>query len=247
MLGSSASIACTNYILNTIVAEALSDFADELEKATDFHGALTELVASNYKKHKRIIYNGNSYSSEWVSEAEHRGLLNLKSTVDALPRFLDPKNVKLLEKHAVLNRGEIASRMEILLEAYSKTINIEALTMLEMAKKQILPAVLDYESKMVKLALNKKNLCPDIDASVEKDLIYKLSNGAKAIYGAIERLESDVECPLKGSALEVAEYYHDVVLSDMSMLRSASDALEVIIDKSDWPFPTYADILYSVK
>lgn len=247
MLGSSASIACTNYILNTIMAEALSDFADVLEKADDFHSALTELVAENYKKHKRIIYNGNSYSAEWVSEAQNRGLLNLKSTVDALPHFLDPKNVRLFEKHGILNRGEIVSRMEILLDAYSKTINIEALTMLEMAKKQILPAVMAYESKMVKLALDKKSLSIGLDSSVENDLIFKLSNGAKAIYGAIEKLEADVEGALRGTAYEVAEYYHDVVLVDMAMLRSASDALEVIVDKSDWPFPTYADILYSVK
>lgn len=247
MLGSSASIACTNYILNTIVAEALSDFADVLEKADDFHAALTELVAQNYKLHKRIVYNGNSYSAEWVSEAANRGLLNLGSTVEALPHFMHPKNIALFEKHGILNRGEVASRMEILLEAYSKTINIEALTMLEMAKKQILPAVLAYESKMVKLALDKKRLMPELDASVENDLIYKLSNGANAVYRAIETLEKAVECALKGSAYEVAEYYHDVVLADMSMLRSASDALEMIVDKSDWPFPTYADILYSVK
>ncbi len=247
MLGSSASIACTNYILNTIMAEALSDFADALECSEDFHSALTELVAENYKKHKRIIYNGNSYSAEWVSEAQNRGLLNLKSTVDALPHFLDPKNVRLFEKHGILNRGEIVSRMEILLDAYSKTINIEALTMLEMAKKQILPAVMAYESKMVKLALDKKSLPINLDSSVENDLIFKLSNGAKAIYGAIGKLEADVEGALRGTAYEVAEYYHDVVLVDMAMLRSASDALEVIVDKSDWPFPTYADILYSVK
>ncbi len=248
MLGSSFSIACTNYIMNTIVAEALAQFADALENAEDFNVALSELIAKTYKKHKRIIYNGNSYSSEWVEEAEKRGLSNLVSTVDALPRFKDDKNVKLLERHGVLSKSEIYSRTEILLELYSKTMNIEALTMLEMAKKQVLPSTLQYERKLVEMALNKKRLDESIDRSVETDLINRLSELGKSLYTSIAKLESDTTRANKGSnALEIARFYRDNVFNDMAVLRDVSDKLEGLVDKNDWPFPTYADLLYSIK
>ncbi len=248
MLGSSFSIACTNYIMNTIVAEALAQFADALENAEDFNVALSELIAKTYKKHKRIIYNGNSYSSEWVEEAEKRGLSNLVSTVDALPHFKDDKNVKLLERHGVLSKSEIYSRTEILLELYSKTMNIEALTMLEMAKKQVLPSTLQYERKLVEMALNKKRLDEGIDRSVETDLINRLSELGKSLYASIAKLESDTTRTNKGSnALEIARFYRDNVFNDMAVLRDVSDKLEGLVDKNDWPFPTYADLLYSIK
>ncbi len=248
MLGSSFSIACTNYIMNTIVAESLAQFADVLESTDNFNATLTELIAKTYKKHKRIIYNGNSYSNEWVLEAENRGLSNLISTVDAIPRFTDEKNVKLLEKHGILSRNEIHSRTEILLDLYSKTINIEALTMLEMAKKQILPSMLQYEKKIVEMALNKKNLDESIDRSVETDLINRLSALGKRLYGGIAKLENDTLNTSKGNtALEIARFYREHVFKDMVELREVSDKLEGLVDKNDWPFPTYADLLYSIK
>ena len=248
MLGSSFSIACTNYIINTIVAEALSQFADTLENADDFHKALTELIAKTYKKHKRIIYNGNSYSKEWVEEAERRGLSNHTSTVDAIPHFADEKNVKLLEKHGVLSKNEVFSRTEILLEIYSKTVNIEALTMLEMAKKQILPSVLSYERKIVDMALNKKLLDENIDRSVETDLINSLSALTKNLYENIHKLESHTSKIDKGdNALEKARFYREYVFQDMTKLREICDKLEGLVDKNDWPFPTYSDLLYSIK
>ena len=248
MLGSSFSIACTNYIMNTIVAESLSQFADALEGAEDFNNALSELIAKTYKKHKRIIYNGNSYSHEWVEEAKKRGLSNLTSTVDAVPHFTDEKNVKLLEKHGVLSRNEINSRTEILLDIYSKTINIEALTMLDMAKKQILPSVLAYERKLVEMALNKKRLDESIDRSVEVDLINKLSSLSKDLYDSLDYLEKDILETQKGSSsLEIARYYRDKIFFDMESVRTVCDKLENLVDKNDWPFPTYADLLYSIK
>ncbi len=248
MLGSSFSIACTNYIMNTIVAESLSQFADVLEGAEDFNMALSELIAKTYKKHKRIIYNGNSYSHEWVDEAKKRGLSNLTSTVDAVPHFTDEKNVKLLEKHGVLSRNEINSRTEILLDIYSKTINIEALTMLDMAKKQILPSVLAYERKLVEMALNKKRLDESIDRSVEVDLINKLSSLSKDLYNSLDYLEKDILETQKGSSsLEIARYYRDKIFFDMESVRTVCDKLENLVDKNDWPFPTYADLLYSIK
>ena len=248
MLGSSFSIACTNYIMNVIVAEALSQFADVLENTDDFHKSLNELIAKTYKKHKRIIYNGNSYSQEWVDEAQRRGLSNLISTVDAVPHFTDEKNVKLLEKHGVLSKNEIYSRTEILLDIYSKTINIEALTMLDMAKKQVLPSVLAYERKLVEMALNKKRLDESIDRSVEIDLINRLSALAKNLYASIDKLESDTLSTNKGNnSLEIARFYREKVFFDMKALRDDCDKLENLVDKNDWPFPTYADLLYSIK
>ena len=248
MLGSSFSIACTNYIMNTIVAEALKEFADALEGAEDFNTALTDLIAKAYKKHKRIIYNGNSYSQEWVEEARKRGLSNYISTVDALPHFTDEKNVKLLESHGILSKNEIVSRTEILLDSYSKTINIEALTMLEMAKKQILPSVLSYERRLVEMALNKKRLDEAIDRSVEVDLINKLSALTAKLYDAIDKLECDtLNCNKGNNALEIAKFYHNVVCVEMKNLREAADALEGLVGKKHWPFPTYADLLYSIN
>ena len=248
MLGSSFSIACTNYIMNTIVAEALKEFADALEGAEDFNTALTDLIAKAYKKHKRIIYNGNSYSQEWVEEARKRGLSNYISTVDALPHFTDEKNVKLLESHGILSKNEIVSRTEILLDSYSKTVNIEALTMLEMAKKQILPSVLSYERRLVEMALNKKRLDEAIDRSVEVDLINKLSALTAKLYDAIDTLECDtLNCNKGNNALEIAKFYHNVVCVEMKNLREAADALEGLVGKKHWPFPTYADLLYSIN
>ena len=248
LLGAPFSIACTNYIINTIVANSLSDFADELELSKDFNKDLTALIAKTIKKHKRIIFNGNNYSSEWVIEAEKRGLMNLKTTVDAFEHFTDKKNITLFEKHKILSRNEVQSRRDILLDNYIKILNIEALTMIEMVKKQILPAVMLYERKLVKLALNKKSLSESLYIGVETDIIEKLSSGAKEMYGLTNQLENQLsnynECI---DILEKAKYFKDVILSTMKELRKIADSLEPLVAKYYWPFPTYADILYSVK
>lgn len=247
LLGAPFSIACTNYIINTIVANSLSDFADELEKSKDFNKDLTALIAKTVKDHKRIIFNGNNYSKEWVEEANKRGLLNLRTTVDSFERFNDEKNLKLFEKHKVLTRSEVLSRRDILLDNYTKVLNIEALTMIEMSKKQILPAVMLYERKLVKLALNKKKLSDKLDYSVETDIINELSSGAKALYDLTNRLEREVSVELELNTLEKARYFKDTVLLTMKELRKVADYLEPLIAKYYWPFPTYADLLYSVK
>lgn len=247
LLGAPFSIACTNYIINTIVANSLSDFADELEKSKDFNKDLTALIAKTVKNHKRIIFNGNNYSKEWVEEASNRGLLNLRTTVDAFERFNDEKNLKLFEKHKVLTRSEVLSRRDILLDNYTKVLNIEALTMIEMSKKQILPAVMLYERKLVKLALNKKKLSDKLDYSVETDIINQLSSGAKKIYELTNRLEEEVSVELELNTIEKARYFKDTVLVTMKELRKVADYLEPLIAKYYWPFPTYADLLYSVK
>ncbi|MBQ9114692.1 MAG: glutamine synthetase type III, partial [Clostridia bacterium] len=176
------------------------------------------------------------------------GLSNYASTVDAIPHFADEKNVQLLEKHGVLSKNEVLSRTEILLEIYSKTVNIEALTMLEMAKKQILPSVLSYERKIVDMALNKKLLDENIDRSVETDLINSLSALTKNLYENIHKLESHTSKIDKGdNALEKARFYREYVFQDMTKLREICDKLEGLVDKNDWPFPTYSDLLYSIK
>ncbi len=246
MLGSSFSIAGANFILNTIVSEVLCGFADELEGKEDFTTALAELVRRTIKEHKRIIFNGNNYSDEWVVEAEKRGLSNLKTTVDALPRFLDKKNVEVFEKHKVLTSEELHSRYEIILENYSKQLRIEALTMIDMVKKDILPASVSYQNELSTLAINKKSL--GVDTSFESDLLGKISNCSVLIYNSLNKLENATVIPddIDGE-LELAVYYKDVVFENMSELRAVVDELETLVAKKHWDLPTYAEILYSVN
>lgn len=248
LLGAPFSIACTNYIINTIVANSLCEFANELEKSKDFNKDLTSLIARTIKAHKKIIFNGNNYSEEWVAEASKRGLLNLQTTVDAFSHFTDEKNVILFEKHKILSRNEIQSRHDILLDNYVKIINIEALTMIEMSKKQILPAVMLYERKLIKLALNKKILSESLDSSVELDIITRLSLECKKMYDLIQKLEDQTSYIDDGSSvLAKAYYFKNNVVITMRELRKVADTLEPLVAKSYWPFPTYADLLYSVK
>ena len=252
MVGSSENIACPNFILNTIVAEQLSKFADQLENAEDFNDALNSLISQTIKEHKRIIFNGNSYSAEWVKEAKKRGLSNLATTVDALPHYMDEKNVALFEKHGVLNRNEMKSRMEILLENYSNVIHIEALTMLDMARQEITPAVLEYEKFLFETANAKreynKKAGTSLPFGLEKGLVYDLSKLAEKFAVALDHLEVDTnEMSKFTDTLKRAQYVRDVILKDMNELRKYADKMELLIGKKYYKIPTYEDILYSVK
>ena len=245
MLGSAFSISGPNIVLNTIVAEALKQFADVLEKASDFTGTLNKLIKDTIKEHRRIIFNGNNYSDEWVVEAEKRGLLNLKSTPEALPYFISPKNIALFTAHKVFSETEIHSRYEILLEGYSKLINIEALAMAEIAKKDILPAVISYISELSNTAVAKKSVSSAITCDVEEKLITKLSNLASCLYKKIETLDAvTLDVKNYSDSLELAKFYKDGVIPAMVELRAVADELESLTAKKYWPFPTYGDLLF---
>ena len=247
MLGSALSISCPNVMLNTIVAQELSLFADQLESAQDFTGALNHLIRHTIREHKRIIFNGNNYSEEWEREAAQRGLLNLRTTPDALPWFIHEKNLTLFEKHKIYTSAEAFSRYEILLENYCKTLNIEALTMVDMARRQILPAVLSYQKHLSDVALQKKNLLPDVNCLPEIQLLQKISKLSAAFYPAIEELEQRLETAKEIENLQrEAEYYKDAVLPCMQKLRSYADKMELLVGQADWPFPSYGQLLFHI-
>ncbi len=247
MLGSDLSIAGPNIILNTIVAEELSQFADELEKAADFNEALEELIRRTIREHKRIIFNGNNYSDEWVKEAEKRGLLNLKTTADALPSFIAPKNIELFTKHRIFTTAELHSRYEILMEVYCKKLRIEALTMSEMARRQILPAISKYASSLVKTALEKKRLSEDLLAVYETETARRLSELSASLGEKILKLEDDLDTAAAISDIgEQAQFYKERILIDMAEARADADEAEGISAAEYWPFPTYTELLYSV-
>jgi len=245
-VGSSQSIATPNFIINTIVAETLSQIADRLEKAEDFKAEVNAVVKEIIRNHKRIIFNGNNYSEEWVAEAERRGLPNLKSTVDAIPVLVEEKNIKVLEKHGVLNRAEVHSRYEICLENYIKTIRIEALTMIEIASRQILPASLAYVRKVADTvaSLNAANT----DSSFVKGELDKLVSLTSGLKAAIEKLCVKIEeiDASEGDSLEHARAYKDVIIPLMDELRTVADKLETMVDASLWPMPTYGDLLFGL-
>ncbi|MCR5692324.1 MAG: glutamine synthetase III [Eubacterium sp.] len=245
-LGSAASISGANVILNTIVAEELEKFADELEKASDFDQALTDLVKRELTAHKRIIFNGNGYAQEWVDEAAKRGLANLKSTVDALPEFASDKSVALFEKHKVFTKEEIMSRYDIQLENYYKVLDIEALTLDAMTKKDIMAAATSYQRKLTDLVLSKKDV--GVDASTEKAQLERASELTAAMAKGLEKLEADIEKAKELSdTYDLAKFHHDVIFADMNELREPIDELEGVIPSEIWPYPTYGEILYSVK
>ena len=246
-LGSSASIAGANIVLNTVIAEELEQFADKLDNATDVHAAVLEIVKETMKNHKRIIFNGNNYSEEWLEEAKRRGLHNLKTTVDAIPAFETEESIKLFEKHGIFTEAEVRSRCEILFENYAKTINIEALTMLDMAKKQILPAVLDYNKEVFNTLKVKQEL--GLNVSLEKEQAYavKLSNLTESFMNKIDELDKVVlDAKNAEEGFESAKYYKDFVIEAMQTLRMVSDELETMVSSANWPFPTYVDLLFYV-
>ena len=247
MLGSSESVACANIMLNTAVAEELCQFADALEGSKSFEEDLAALIKKTIKDHKRIIFNGNGYDDAWVEEAEKRGLLNLRATPDCMPYYISKKNIELFKKHEVLSETEVHARYEIILENYAKLINIEALTMIEMAKKDILPAVSLYSKDLAKTALDKKALLPDVDCGYETETIKSISELASKMCKDVKALEDEVALAKKTSGvLESAMYYKTYVIPKMETVRESGDKLEVITAKEYWPFPTYGEILFSV-
>ncbi len=248
MLGSAASISGANIVLNTAVAEALREYADRLEGAADFESALHDLIQSEIKAHKRIIFNGNGYDDEWIREAEQRGLLNLKTTPDCLPYFLKEKNIKLFTEHKVFSEAEIRSRYEILLEGYCKVLHIEAATMIEMAKRDILPAVSAYTEELSQTALAKKSLIPDADCTYEETLVRKCAALTGVLYRRAEALDAALtEAGSIGDVTEESVFYKEKVISAMAELRAVADELETLTAKKYWPYPTYGDLLFSVK
>ena len=247
MLGSSDSIADANVVLNTITAEELSQFADTLETAPDFEKALDALVKKTIKEHKRILFNGDGYTDEWVEEAERRGLLNLKTTVDAIPALLDPKNIKLFTKHGIFTEAELHSRYEISMENYSKTLNIEALTMIDMVNKKILPAVERYVDELSVTFLHKKALNPNMNCHVEYDRVTELSQLSADVYDEAYALGDAVRSAAAESDVAAqARAYEQRVLPAMEVLRRDVDHMETLTDEAAWPMPTYADLIYHV-
>lgn len=246
MTGSAFSIAEPNIVLNTIVAETLSLFSDRLERAENFRDELSRLIKETIHEHKRIIFNNNNYSDEWVIEAEQRGLLNLKTTVDALPALISSKNIALFTKHHVFRESELRSRYEISIENYCKTIHIEALTMIDIVRKEIIPASISYQKELFDLMAQKKS-CGAYDCSLEEALAEQLVNLSVCLAKKLEGLESAlIESKQISESAALARYYRDVVFNLLSEIRLIVDELETITAKKHWPLPTYADMLYSV-
>jgi glutamine synthetase len=250
MLGSSASISEANTVLNTAVAEVLRQFADTLENAKDFNAALQNLIKEVIVKHKRIIFNGNGYDEKWLQEAEKRGLLNLKTTPDALARYLDEKNVELFTSHKVYTEKEMRSRHEIFLENYCKLIGIEANTMIDMVCKDVLPAVSEYaltlkNALVAEIAVRK--LAPELQSKYELETLQKINALSTKAYDAVTKLQAVLDKTKHLScAVECANAYKNEVLPTMETLRVAVDKLEGLVSSKYWPFPTYGDLLFSV-
>ena len=246
MLGSNQSISGPNIVLNTIVAEELKQFADELEGAEDFTKALNDLIRKTIKEHKRIIFNGDGYAESWPLEAEKRGLLNYKTTVEALPHFIDKKNIDLFTSHNVFTEKEMISRTEILLETYSKTINIEALTLNDMVKKQLLPALSTYTADLAAALAAKTAVVDGIDVSMEESGLKELSAAQGKLYALSCKLDKELAEVPGGEALETATYYRDVIFAEMQGMREVIDAAEEKVSSDVWPVPTYSDIIFRV-
>lgn len=248
MVGSSASIAGCNCVLNTIVAELLSRVSDRLEKTDDFTGEIQQLLQEMIRDHKKVIFNGNGYSDEWVDEAESRGLPNIRSTVEAIPVLNRADSVKLFEKHKVLSKAELDSRYEINLEAYHKQINIEALTMMEIAKRQILPASIKFATGLANSINVIKATGVDADVSVQVELLTEVSSLLTSFKTGITHLEKVTAqaAKLHGDTYEQACFYRDQVFTAMGTLRIDGDKLEVLVDAKLWPLPTYGELLFNV-
>ena len=248
MVASSASIAGPNTVLNTIVAETLSRIADRLEKAAEVETEISAIIKEIVKKHKRVIFNGNNYADDWVVEAEKRGLPNIKSTVAAIPAWVADETVRIFEKHQVLSKVELHSRFEIYLENYVKQINIEALTMLEMAKRQIIPAVIDF-CGMVADSINKvKSASSKATVATQEKLLIAVTEILDSFDNHIADLEKSLDEADQhgGDTMAHAEYYRDVVFAAMGEARADADTLETLVDAKYWPFPTYADLLFNI-
>ena len=247
MVGSSASIAEANTYLNTMVAEILCKFADELEGSDNFEEDVKKVICKSLKEHQRIIFNGNGYSEEWVKEAERRGLPNLKAMVDAIGTLADDKAVALFEHQGVLSKAEINSRVEIGYENYSKFINIEAKTMIDMASKLYIPAVINYVKKVADSIVTVKNACPQADTSAQEEILLKSSSLLAEAQKALDALkEADVKGNHISDSKESAYFFKNEICAKMEALRAPIDALETIVDKDMWPVPAYSDLMFNI-
>lgn len=245
-LGSADSISCCNTVLNTAVADSLMQFADLLEKADDFEAQLHDLVKQTFIDHKRIIFNGDGYDEAWVKEAKARGLMNLKTTPDAIAHLLDEKNVKLFEKHNVYNRAELESRHEVRLDTYSKIIHIEALTMLDMANKDILPAMSRFTGKLADTIAKKKAV--GLNCEYEMKTSEKISKELDLMYNAVVKLEEDEKKWNSISDLvKLGDFCRDVIIPDMNEIRLHSDNMEMVAEQKEWPYPSYGKLLFGVR
>ena len=247
MLGSSMSIAGPNFILNTIVADVLQDFADQLEKADDFDAAVNALIKKTITEHQKVIFNGDGYSDEWVDEAEKRGLPNVKSFIEAIPYLNSEKTVEMFERQNVMTKAELDSRVEINYESYSKTINIEAQTMIDMAGKQYIPAIIQYVTSLADSINSISSACPAANVSVQTELLTKCSSLLADAQKALSELEKvTAEAATKEEGVEQATFFKDVVFAKMAQLRAPIDELEMLVDQDFWPVPTYGDLLFEV-
>lgn len=248
MLGSASSISCPNVVLNTIVADTLSDFADELEQVDDLERAIRALLRRTVQEHWRIIFNGNNYSEEWLQEAARRGLCNCRTTVEALPALIKPNNVALFERHGVFHESELTARHEIYLENYCKTIHIEALTMIDMVKREVLPAALSYQGALADVVAKKRAVSQYVETETEEKILSHLSGLTACMYQKLGDLEAAALEAHTGAGIEAtAQFCHDHVFSAMIALRTIVDEVETLVAKPYWPYPTYAEILYSVR
>lgn len=248
MVASSLSIAGPNTVLNTIVADTLSEFADELEKAEDFDSALMKLIQRTLKEHQRVIYNGNGYSDEWIAEAEKRGLPNCKTMVDSIPVLVDEKTIEMFGRQNVLSRDELSARAEIAYEIYAKAINIEAKTMIDMASKLYIPAVISYVTSLADSINSITSACDGVDVSVQTDLLKECSAYLAQAQKALRELiaKTDEAAKLSDDLKVQANFYKADVIAAMAALREPVDALEMLVDKEYWPVPTYSDLLFEV-
>jgi glutamine synthetase len=247
MVGSSMSIGTANTVINTIVADVLSEMADELEKAEDFDAAVHEMIRKTICEHKRIIYNGNGYSKDWVEEAERRGLPNLKSMVEAIPVLVSEKSINLFEKHKVFSKSELIARKEVLYDSYSKAINIEAKTMIMMASIQYIPAVIKYTTMLADSINSVKDAIPEANLDVQRELLMETSKLLSEARTALQKLRTLVEeANTKTEFKDRAEFFYYKVKPAMTALRSPIDELECIVDKELWPVPSYGELLYEL-
>jgi glutamine synthetase len=246
MLGSMFSASGPNVVLNTTVSEILRQFADTLEKSKNFKEDMAQLVKKTFREHKRIVFNGNNYSNDWVTEAARRGLSNLKTTVDALPAFVSQKSIDLFKEHHVFTEAELHSRYEILMENYCKILNIEALTMTDMTRKLIIPSSFAYQNEIAKLLAHKK-ACGGFETSLEESFLGRISQLSSSLLKKLDTLESVIiEAKAEKEVLDCAKFYRDKVFVAMSELRVVADEIETLTAKKYWSLPTYGEILFSV-
>ena len=246
MLGSSFSVAGPNIVLNTIVAKELRGFYEVLKDAQDFNSAVTELVRKTYSEHRRIVFNGNNYAPEWVTEAEKRGLLNLKSSPDAYDAFIAPKNIELFSEFGIFNSVEMHSRYEILNEEYYKTIHIEAMTLIDMVNRQVLPACMKYAGEVAASVAAKKSVIPTLECRSESALITEVTALIDKLEGAVTELEKTVTLSSEYTGSDLAHYSRNAIIPAMDLVRDFADSLELIVDQKDWPYPTYGEMLFYV-